>query len=137
MYIMYIYTDCTYSYCIHTECIYILIAYTLMIHQEATSRAERLGEQLRKAEADGVEVQRKLADSLHRCTAAEEKAVERGEQERRLRERAEAADAALLALRAELDKTVWCLHHMCLHISLFVFVMCLFIISVFIISDQQ
>ena len=63
--------------------------------------------------------------------------VERGEQERRLRERAEAADAALLALRAELDKTVWCLHHMCLHISLFVFVMCLFIISVFIISDQQ
>ena len=71
--------------------------------QEAASRAERLSDQLRKAEAQVVDVQRQLGDALNRCTAAEEKAVERGEQERRQRERAEATSVEILSVRAELD----------------------------------
>ena len=73
---------------------------------DAAARAERLAEQLRKAELDGLEIQRQLADALNRCTVAEEKAAEQGEQGRRQRERAEAAEKDVLVLRGELERAL-------------------------------
>jgi chromosome segregation ATPase len=73
---------------------------------DAEGRCERLAEQLRKTELEGLEVQTQLGGALNRCTAAEEKAVERSEQERRQRERADAAEKQVLALRGELDRSL-------------------------------
>lgn len=73
---------------------------------DASQRCERLTEQLRKTEVEGLEIQKQLGDALNRCAAADERVAEMGEQARRQRDRADAADREVLTTRGELDRSL-------------------------------